>query len=202
MNYRIKYPYHTVAKGIHRFFLSVLLAVAAAASTGCISDEPGEADSESGIKAGDPLPEFSISTSDGTPVPSNSLDGKVSVLVFFRTTCPDCRAEFPVIEQLYGKYRYSDKVVILGISVGEPAADIAAYWNEHMLLFPYSPQSDKLLAQETFGISSVPHIYISDIYRTVRYVHGDDPLASFEELDSEISALLGENSDGKDDIAG
>lgn len=197
MNHRLKFSYRGTAI-VRRFCLSLLLAVVAAAGTGCISDSPDEPDSDSGIKPGSLLPEFSISTSDGTPVPSNSLEGKVSVLVFFRTSCPDCRAEFPVIELLYGKYRNSNNVVVLGIGTGEPAEDIAAYWKENLLSFPYSPQPDRQLAYETFGISSVPQIYISDIYRTVRYVHGDNPLASFEEIDSEISALLGENGNGGD----
>ena len=77
-------------------YLFCLLAVLI--FSGCIEDEvePG-----SGLQPGDELPEFVITSGEGLAARKSDLIGKVSLLVFFNTGCPDCREELPVIQQIY-----------------------------------------------------------------------------------------------------
>ena len=56
----------------------------------CIREEVGERIQY--IQPGDELPDFTVTMDDGTVLDRNSLEGKVSVLVFFHTSCPDCQA--------------------------------------------------------------------------------------------------------------
>ena len=75
----------------HFFLIGICLILSA-----CIRDdvEYGEV----GILPGDYLPEFQVELNDGSILSTSDLLGKVSVLVFFHTGCPDCQQEFPVIQ--------------------------------------------------------------------------------------------------------
>ena len=48
------------------------------------------------LEEGDLLPEFSISNPDGT-VSNKDLENKFALIIFFSTTCSDCREAFPDI---------------------------------------------------------------------------------------------------------
>lgn len=61
----------------------------------CIRENVGE--SIQYVQPGDRLPDFTVELSDGTILSRHSLVGKVSVLVFFHTECPDCQRELPVV---------------------------------------------------------------------------------------------------------
>ena len=76
----------------------------------CIRDDsPSGAE---GVRPGDRLPDFTVSLNDNTLVVASDLLGKVAVLVFFHTECPDCQKEFPVVQRLYDYYRDNSTVKI------------------------------------------------------------------------------------------
>ena len=85
----------------------------------CIRDDSPSG--EGGIRPGDRLPDFTVSLNDNTLVAASDLLGKVAVLVFFHTECPDCQKEFPVVQRLYDYYRDNSTVKIYCISREEPA---------------------------------------------------------------------------------
>ena len=82
----------------------------------CIREEVGEHIQY--IQPGDALPEFMVEMNDGTILDRDSLRGKVSVLVFFHTSCSDCQRELPVLQQLYEVYA-GILVSELPVSVGK-----------------------------------------------------------------------------------
>ena len=50
------------------------------------------------IKAGDTLPEFSLSSEVYGDLSSSDLDGKVTYLCFFATWCPPCQLELAAVQ--------------------------------------------------------------------------------------------------------
>ena len=67
----------------------------------CIRDRiPEGAD----LRPGDRLPWFSVTMDDGSVLSTGDLAGKVSVIVFFHTGCPDCQAELPVIQRIHDEF--------------------------------------------------------------------------------------------------
>ena len=68
------------------FLLSFLLPALTMAS--CIDDDDAAAGDSVGI--GSPLPNFTVTLSDGSTVLSAVLQGVPSVMVFFYTRCGDC----------------------------------------------------------------------------------------------------------------
>ena len=163
---------------ISAIFFSIFLLV------GCINEEVPSGE----VKVGDRLPAFEVVMNDGTVVTDASLIGKVSVVMFFHTSCPDCRQALPRVQEIYDEYVQKDVLFAL-ISRECTADEIRAYWEENSLDMPYSAQNDRAV-YNLFASSRIPRIYISDENGTVRYIFTDDPVATVEDLRSSIESLI------------
>ena len=155
-------------------------------SGACIRDEV--AYGEVGIVPGDYLPEFRVELNDGSELSTSDLRGKVSVLVFFHTGCPDCQQELPVIQSLYNKYQGNPSVAIYCISREEAARDIEAYWDTHGLTLPYSAQEDRSV-YNLFSEQGIPRVYVSDTDLRVYSTYTDDPIAGLTQLIEDIENM-------------
>lgn len=153
--------------------------------TACIDDDAEEGTVD--LKAGDALPAFSVMRDDGQTVTDGSLKGKVSLIVFFNTGCPDCRKELPVLQKIYEDY--SSQINIICISREEKAADIAGYWESNRLSLPYSAQENRTVYY-LFAKSGIPRVYITDKNLVIRNVFTDSPLAGYETIAAAIEANL------------
>ncbi len=70
------------------------------------------------LQVGMPAPDFATKTFDGKPLSLSSLHGKVVLVDFWATWCPNCVAEFPHLEKV--QQALSDKpFVILSVSLDE-----------------------------------------------------------------------------------
>lgn len=168
-----------------RFFILGLCCMLSLLS--CIRDDSPSG--EEGIRVGDKLPEFAVYLDDGSRLTCSDLSGKVSVLVFFHTGCPDCRQELPVIQKLYDYYRDMSSVNIVCISREEPEAEVGSYWLENGFTMPYSAQPDRKI-YSLFSEKGVPRVYVSDKNLTVCAVYSDNPIATFEQLMEDVEACL------------
>lgn len=141
------------------FFMSALLFA------GCINDdEPQEY-----VKEGDLVPEISIKLSDGTDYNSRETDGKATVLIFFNTTCPDCRRELPILQT---QYEQSDpeKTRFVCISREEGKERVSAYWDETHLTMPwYADETRELFSM--FAESGIPRIYVVSPNSRITSIH-------------------------------
>ena len=157
--------------------ISVILLAASA----CIRDRiPEGAD----LGVGDRLPEFCVVMDDGASLCTEDLAGKVSVVVFFHTGCPDCREELPVIQRIYDEF--SPGTAVVCISREEEEDDIAGYWAENGLSVPYSAQEDRAV-YSLFASEGVPRVYVSSPDLIIRHVYDDSPVASYHDLASDIA---------------
>lgn len=155
----------------------------------CVFDSKKGEMENTGLKIGDRLLPFELVMNDGSRLSTTDLEGKVSVLVFFRTTCIDCQNELPVIQKLYDEFGGDESVVIACVSTGEGNGIVSDYWANNDLTLPYSASTDKTLV-ESFGFKAVPQVYVSDKETTVRYIHSDNPIASLEQLENEVKILF------------
>ena len=150
----------------------------------CIKDKPQGSD----LKVGDMLPDFEVVMNDGTVVSDEGLAGSVSVVMFFHTSCPDCRQALPRMQQIYDEYA-SKGVAFALISREDAGRDIEAYWNEQGLKMSYSAQNDRKV-YEQFASSRIPRIYINDRNGIIRYIFTDDPVPSYDDMDSSVRSLI------------
>ena len=88
------------------------------------------------VEVKQPAPYFILPTWDGNTLRSTSLKGKVVLLDFFQTWCPDCQKSGVELEKLYQKYK-DRGLIVVGISHDrEKAAVVAPYLKKYNLTFP------------------------------------------------------------------
>lgn len=139
------------------------------------------------IAPGDRLPDFVVEMNDGSLVSTASLEGSVSLVMFFNTGCPDCREELPAVQRIYDEFDSCVRIVC--ISREEGRVGIESYWRENGLTLPYSAQEDRAV-YELFAGSGVPRVYVSSPDLVVMKVYDDDPIAGYDELAADIRGLL------------
>lgn len=167
--------------------LSLLLVLLGCLCCTCIREDVTAG--EDIVKPGDALPDFSVQLNDGEELNRTSLWGKVSVLIFFHTQCPDCQKELPVIQRLYEEYASSEEVGIYAISREEGKSEVAAYWKENALTIPYSAQEDRRV-YELFSTRGIPRVYVCGRDGKVVAAYSDNPVATYLQLKEDIENTL------------
>lgn len=152
--------------------------------TACIKEKQTGAD----LKIGDILPDFEVVMNDGSVVTDEILEDKVSVVMFFHTTCPDCQQALPRMQQIYDEYT-SKGVLFTLISREQGKDDIESYFKENGLNMPFSAQNDRKV-YEKFAKTRIPRIYINEKGGIIRYIFTDDPVPSYDELKSSLESVI------------
>lgn len=148
------------------WYLACFLGATWATCTSCTREDAG-GDNGDIVFVGQSLPCFCVRMSDGTSVSPATLAGQTAVIVFFSTECPDCREEFPVLQQLYQEYAATVAFVCIGRD--ETSDVVADYWEKHNLSLPYSPQQDREVYNR-FALHTIPRIYVVDANGLVQAV--------------------------------
>jgi thiol-disulfide isomerase/thioredoxin len=137
----------------------------------------------------DPAPArpFTVYTIDDREVSLDSFKGKVTIVNFWATWCPPCRAEIPDLIALQNKYR--DQLQIIGISEDEDGpAVVRKYVAEHHMNYPIammSPELEKLFP----GIAALPTSFVID--RDGRIVQKHVGMLNATVTEQETRALAG-----------
>ena len=106
------------------------------------------------------MPLFTVDVIDnGVPTLFSTADicGE-TVIVFFNTSCEDCRRELPRLNSYYLQRRMEKDFRMVAISREEDEASVAAYWEENGLSIPYSAQSDRMI-YNLFASAVIPRVY-------------------------------------------
>lgn len=150
----------------------------------CIKEEHEGAD----LQAGDMIPDFEVVMDDGKVISDDDLKENVSVVMFFHTSCTDCRKTLPVMQRIYDEYA-SNGVLFALISRDESKRDIDTYWTDNGLDMPYSPQNGRKVYQ-LFAKERIPRIYINEKGGVIRYIFTDDPVPSYDDLKDCLDELI------------
>lgn len=107
-----------------------------------------------------PLPSFTFHDLDGRAISSESLRGKVTIVNFWATWCPPCRAEIPDLIALQNKYH--DQLQIIGISQDETGPELVRkFATEQRMNYPIvmsTPELERIFT----GIYALPTSFIID----------------------------------------
>lgn len=153
-------------------------------ASSCISDNEPAVES---LKPGDKCPAFSVAMNTGESISSESLRGKKSIIVFFNTSCGDCRKELPEIQKVYDQISsHNLDVKLLCIARAETESSIEKFWKENNLTLPYSPQQNRDI-YNLFASAMIPRIYILSPDLIITHVWSDNPIPS---ADTIMTALL------------
>ena len=159
-----------------------LLTLLLLSATACSKDDETYSDKDDDtalVKVGEQAPAFELYGMDGSVVTSESLKGKVYILNFFDTTCPDCRNEFPVLQQIYDEY--GETVPLFNVPRSQAIEDADAYCKEHGLTLPiYSDRAQRLYYQ--FATRTIPRTYVINADGIVIASFNDKPIADYASL--------------------
>ena len=159
--------------------LNAAIIVATFFLSGCIKENNHGAD----LKIGDALPAFTVTMHDGSVISNLNLKDKISLVMFFHTTCPDCQRTLPEIQKLYNEYKDNEDMIFVLISREQTKAEIEGYWAENKLSLPYSAQETRDVYQ-LFASSRIPRVYISNRNGIIQHIYTDDPTPIYEDLKS------------------
>ncbi len=154
--------------------------------TACQLDD-GDSSQSTIVNVGDEVPAFSLTGKSGEVLSSASLSGQIYLLSFFDTGCRDCQQEFPVLQQIYEKYK--GVVSVMNVPRSQTLDEVEAYWSEHGLSMPYYMASDSRLYYK-FATRVIPRTYIVDREGRVQALFTDSPVASYEAIDDKLQDLL------------
>ena len=137
-----------------------------------------DADEGNELQIGDQVPSFTVSSIDGHIWKSDEKLGEAYMIVFFHTSCKDCRLQLSIVHQFHCSY---PQFPIICISREEPEESVATYWKKEELTMPCSAQTDRSVYR-LFAHSGIPRIYIVDKKGFIRFLSTDKPLATLDDL--------------------
>jgi thiol-disulfide isomerase/thioredoxin len=155
-------------------------------SASAAGEIPGDPDDAKA--AGKPAPlEFTLKDMHGVDVHLASFKGKVILLNFWATWCGPCRAEIPALVEL--QEQYADDLVVLGLSVDDPAEKLLPYAAEFKMNYPVLVGNGHEDVQEAFGpLYGIPVSVIIGRDGVIAKKHSG--IATKEQFEREIKSLL------------
>lgn len=107
-----------------------------------------------------PAPDFTITTFDGSPFRLSEQRGRVVIINFWASWCIPCRAEAPVLQAVWERYRERG-VVVVGVAYLDSDSDSRAFIEEFGLTYPNGPDLRTEISQ-AYRVQGVPETFIVD----------------------------------------
>jgi thiol-disulfide isomerase/thioredoxin len=118
-----------------------------------------------GAPLGSHAPALTATSLDGTPLRADVAAGKVTVLNFWATWCPPCRAETPDLVKAYKSLKAPD-VAFLGIDTTETGPIVKTFLSAKGVQYPTALAGPDLY--NAFGIAYIPTTIVLDANGIVR----------------------------------
>jgi peroxiredoxin len=137
-----------------------------------------------GAEIGARAPQFSGQTLDGRTFNNDSFRGRALLLEFWATRCPQCGSGQAAVNNIARKYA-GERLVVLGIDVGEPEATVRKFLKAHPASCPVALDADRKISAR-FGKHGLPYYVMIDrdgfIAGTKNGPVGEDALVSLLSL--------------------
>jgi peroxiredoxin len=130
------------------------------------------------LKAGQTAPAFDAKTIDGKVLhfPAD-FKGKIVLLDFWATWCPDCIGYIPSDVDAYTKFK-DQNFQILGISLDEPdkAEQVKSFTKDNKMPWPeiYEGKNEENSYAKLYGVVGIPHSFLVDADTGKILATGDD----------------------------
>ena len=105
-------------------------------------------------------PDFTLTTFDGSPFRLSEQRGKVVIINFWASWCIPCRAEAPILQTIWERYRDAG-VIVVGIDYLDTDSEAGAFIEEFGLTYPNGPDLRTEISQ-SYRVQGVPETFIVD----------------------------------------
>lgn len=137
------------------------------------------------VAVGQPAPDFTLNTPEGTPFSLSSLKGKVVVIDFWASWCGPCRRENPHMVEIYNEL-HDKGVEFLGVSLDKKKEDWVKAIEKDGLIWNHVSDLEywNSAAAKLYGINSIPATVVIDQNGVIvaNKVFGDELKAEIEKL--------------------
>ena len=130
-----------------------------------INNHQTAAKEDQGVNIGNVISEFTLVGLDGKKL-TVGKDKKVTVINFWATWCPPCRAEFPELVSFSQKNK--DTVQFYSVNLQEDEPKISAFFNKGGYSLPVLMDADGQVAK-LFRITAIPTTIVVDADGIIRY---------------------------------
>lgn len=108
------------------------------------------------VEVGD-TPQFAVVTMDGKAVSPQILRGRITILEFWATWCPPCRAQIPHLKKLHRESQGTN-VVLISISTDDRERTARKFVEDNAMTWPQvHDRSQRNPIQGQFGVRGIPH---------------------------------------------
>ena len=140
-----------------------------------------------GVRVGDLAPAFVVETLDGPTISLDDLRGKIVLLTFFSSACPDCHAQFEHIKSRITAFDRS-KFQFLPIARNENRSTVEQFRRENGYTFNmgYDPTGE---IYALYATRYVPRNYLIDTDGRVISISAEPTSAELDALLATITEL-------------
>jgi len=144
-----------------------------------------------GTSGSEPAPGFTLPTRAGGSVNLADLRGQVVMINFWASWCGPCRQEFPILDEMFRKYRPMG-FTLLGINVESDSADAERFLEQTPVSFPIAYDRENEVSN-AYGVSAMPTTLIVDRKGNVRWLHRAYKPGDENEYLNQVRAMLRES---------
>ncbi|HEY6896156.1 MAG TPA: TlpA disulfide reductase family protein [Rhodocyclaceae bacterium] len=155
----------------------------------CLMAGIAAASGATALEAGQPAPDYEITSVDGKMFKPAQGKGEVIVLNLWATWCSYCREEMPTLESYYQRHK-AEGLRVIAVSMDEADAD--AKVREIMQAYSFSSGAARLSKLKGFGrIWRLPMTFVIDRNGMLRKDGSEgDPKLDLAVLEREVTPLL------------
>ena len=106
-----------------------------------------------------PIPRLSLSTLDGARISLKTPRDRIVIVHFFATWCEACGPELKALDRL--RAELGDRVMVIGVDVGEPEARIRRYFEKSPVGFQIGLDADRSVAR-AWDVYALPSTFVLD----------------------------------------
>lgn len=136
------------------------------------------------IHAGDKAPDFTAEMLDGSSVTLSALQNKPTLLIFWATWCPPCRAELAHLQEGVIDV-FGDAINVLPLSRGEKREVVEEYIAKMGYTFAVGLDSEQK-AYNLYASNYIPRCFVIDTDGTVLYSGVGHDEAVAEEVNAKL----------------
>ena len=163
-----------IAYGLGIFLVALLLYI------GLVQEK---AEHRTSVSIGSKAPDFTLKDLKGNEIKLSDYRGKVVLVNFWASWCPPCRAEMPMFEDVYKRYK-DEGFEILAVSTDISEDKVHKFLEEIKVSFPILMDDGKV--SETYGITGLPTSFL--IGRDGKVVR--IRLGEYKELETDLKDLF------------
>jgi len=114
----------------------------------------------SALAPGSKAPEFQLQDLEGQKYRlSETPKSGVTVVAFFKATCPTCMMTMPVLNMLYDRHQKDANVRFLSVAQ-EPEAEARAFAEQYQIEMPVLLDSSPFKVSSEYKLTHVPSIFL------------------------------------------